>query len=204
MVFQQLPTAGVPHQFDHWGAYESYLDDMQRTGVINSIDEIRSDIRPAPRWGTIEVRVCDASSNLREVLAMAALTQTLVEYFSTMLDQGQKLPQLPAWFIDENKWRSARYGMDAELIIDAAGTEEAVATSVERALHVLEPTAKRLGCAEQLSWVNDILTDGAGYQRQRTVAARHDGSLEAVASYLVAEMKADRPIPPNTFTFTRS
>lgn len=204
MVFQQLPTAGVPHQFDHWAQYERYVADMERTGVINSIDEIRSDIRPAPKWGTIEVRVCDASSNLREVMAMAALTQSLVEYFSTELDEGRDLPTLPPWFIDENKWRSARYGMEAELIVDAKGNEEPVDVSVERALHVLEPSAKRLGCAEQLSWVQDIITHGAGYQRQREVAKRHGGSLDAVAAYLVAEMKADRPIPPHTFTFQRS
>ena len=28
---------------------------------------------------------------------------------------------MPPWHAQENKWRSARYGLDAEIILDAAG-----------------------------------------------------------------------------------
>ncbi len=203
MVFKQLPTAGVPRQFTHWSEYEHYLGDMLHTGVIDNVDEIRWDIRPAPRLGTIEFRVCDAASNLRETLALAALIHCLVEDFSARLDAGETLPVIPDWFVDENKWRSARYGMDAILILDEAGNEELVTDTVEKMLSDLMPAAKRLGCAEQLTWVNDILTVGASYQRQLKVADNHGGSLEAVAQYLVEEMKADRPIPPEDFTFQR-
>ncbi len=203
MVFQQLPTAGVPRQFDHWHEFEGYVEGMVNTGVIRSVDELRWDIRPAPRLGTIEVRVCDASSNLREVLAICALIHCLVEDFSQRFDDGESLPTLPDWFVEENKWRSARYGMDAELILDEAGHQAPVRETVTQMLTDLEPTAQRLGCREQLGWVGDILTGGAGYERQLQVAEAHGGSLEAVAQYLVEEMKADRPIPPADFSFQR-
>ncbi|OKL54401.1 glutamate--cysteine ligase [Bowdeniella nasicola] len=203
MVFKQLPTAGVPRQFEHWSEYEHYLADMLHTGVIDKVDEIRWDIRPAPRLGTIEFRVCDAASNLRETLALSALIHCLVEDFSSRLDTGETLPVIPDWFVDENKWRSARYGMDAILILDDEGNEELITDTVEQMLIDLAPTANRLGCSEQLSWVGDILKLGASYQRQRTVAENHGGSLEAVAQYLVEEMKADRPIPADEFTFQR-
>src|SRR5690606_15741607 len=35
LMFQQLPTAGLPFQFDHWAELEQYVDDMLKTGVID-------------------------------------------------------------------------------------------------------------------------------------------------------------------------
>lgn len=194
LMFQQLPTAGLPFQFDRWEQLESYTADMMHTGVIDQFDEIRWDIRPSPRFGTLEVRICDGASNLEEVLAFTAVTHCLVEHFSTMLDEGRELPWLPPWFAQENKWRSARYGMDAIIILDRAGEEELVTDAVERLLTELEPVAERLGCSTELDGVRTILRRGAGYQRQRAVARRHGGELDAVVASLVEEMRAGKPL----------
>ena len=95
MVFQQLPTAGIPRHFDTWEALESYTEDMIRTGVIKGFDEVRWDIRPSPAFGTVENRVFDAATNILEVGVFAALTHVLVEHFSRMYDAGEALPVLP-------------------------------------------------------------------------------------------------------------
>lgn len=194
LMFQQLPTAGLPVQFDRWEDLEGYTADLLHTGVIDQFDEIRWDLRPSPRLGTLEMRICDGASNLAEVLAFTAVIHCLVEHFSTMLDEGRELPSLPPWFAQENKWRSARYGMDAIIILDRAGHEELVTDAVERMLVELEPTAERLGCTEELDGVRTILRRGASYQRQRAVARRNDGDLGAVVASLVAEMRAGRPL----------
>ncbi|WP_240645759.1 glutamate--cysteine ligase [Georgenia sp. SYP-B2076] len=192
MMFQQLPTAGVPYQFERWEELERYVDDMTRTGVIDTFSELRWDIRPSPGLGTIEVRVCDAATNLEEVLAVSALTHCLVEHYSSMLDAGETLPSVPRWFVMENKWRSARYGMDAILIVDDAGEEELVSDTVARMLVELAPVAERLGCAAELADVGRILDGGASYQRQLAVAAT--GNLDDVVSSMVAEMRAGHPL----------
>lgn len=194
LMFQQLPTAGLPFQFETWDQLEGYADDMVRTGVIDDVDEIRWDLRPSPRFGTLETRISDGSSNITEVLALAALTHCLVEHLSTLLDEGREIPTLPPWFVQENKWRSARYGMDAILILDRAGEEELVRDDVTRLLQELEPTAARLGCLDELDEVRTILRKGAGYQRQRAVARRHGGDLGPVVENLVAELRAGRPL----------
>jgi carboxylate-amine ligase len=194
LMFQQLPTAGLPFQFDTWEAFEAYTADMLHTGVIDDVDEIRWDLRPSPRFGTLETRICDGASNLTEVLSFAALTHCLVEHFSTMLDEGRQLPVLPPWFTQENKWRSARYGMDAIIITSDRGDEELVSDAVERLLVELEPTAERLHCAAELDGVRTVLRKGASYQRQRAVARRNGGELDAVVASLVAEMRAGRPL----------
>jgi glutamate---cysteine ligase / carboxylate-amine ligase len=194
LLFQQLPTAGLPFGFEEWSQLEQYVGDMMHTGVIDQFNEVRWDIRPSPRFGTLEMRIADGAANMLEVTAISALTHCFVEHFSTLLDEGEALPTMPPWFLQENKWRSARYGMDAILITNAAGDEELVTDSVTRWLNVLAPVAERLGCIDELEQVRVILRRGASYQRQRAVARRHAGELDAVVASLVAEFKAGRPL----------
>jgi len=194
LLFQQLPTAGLPFGFEEWSQLEQYVGDMMHTGVIDQFNEVRWDIRPSPRFGTLEMRIADGAANLLEVTAISALTHCFVEHFSSLLDAGQSLPTLPPWFLQENKWRSARYGMDAILITNAAGDEELVTDSVGHWLSVLAPVAERLGCVAELEQIRVILRRGASYQRQRAVARRNAGELDAVVASLVAEFKAGRPL----------
>ncbi|HVV10197.1 glutamate--cysteine ligase [Amycolatopsis sp.] len=189
LMFQQLPTAGLPFQFREWSELEGYVDDMFKTGVIDHFSEIRWDIRPAPHFGTIEMRVCDGLPTLEEVGAIAALTQCLVDDFSERLDNGERLPSLPPWHVQENKWRAARYGLDAIIILNAAGDEGLVTEDLADLLERLEPVARRLDCVEQLRGVETILKYGASYQRQRAVARQYNGSLKAVVASLIAEMR---------------
>jgi carboxylate-amine ligase len=189
LMFQQLPTAGLPPQFGAWANYEEMVQDMTHTGVIDHFSELRWDIRPSPKWGTIEVRVFDGISSVREVAALGALVQCLVEDLSRMLDRGEDIPQMQPWFVRENKWRAARYGMDAIIIQDAAGNEAHVRDDTTRLLQRLEPVAADLGCLDELRDVAAILRRGASYQRQQAVAEAHGGSLKAVVAHLVKELR---------------
>ena len=189
LMFQQLPTAGLPFQFASWEDFESYAQDMFTTGVIDSLSEIRWDIRPVPHFGTIEMRICDGLATLEEVGAIAALTQCLVDEFSTTLDNGGTIPTMPPWHVQENKWRAARYGLDAIIILDAAGNEQLVTDHIRETVARLEPVAVKLGCVAELADVLKIIERGAGYQRQRRVAAEHGGDLRAVVLDLVQQMR---------------
>ncbi len=189
LMFQQLPTAGLPPQFGAWANYEQMVQDMTHTGVIDHFSELRWDIRPSPKWGTIEVRVFDGISSVREVAALGALVQCLVEDLSRMLDRGEDIPQMQPWFVRENKWRAARYGMDAIIIQNAAGDECHVREDTTRLLERLEPVAADLGCLDELRDVASILDRGASYQRQQAVAEEHGGSLKAVVAHLVKELR---------------
>ncbi|HSO14444.1 MAG TPA: glutamate--cysteine ligase [Arthrobacter sp.] len=189
LMFQQLPTAGLPFQFASWEDFESYAQDMFTTGVIDSLSEIRWDIRPVPHFGTIEMRICDGLASLEEVGAIAALTQCLVDEFSTTLDNGGTIPTMPPWHVQENKWRAARYGLDAIIILDAAGNEQLVTDHIRETVARLEPVAVKLGCVDELADVLKIIERGAGYQRQRRVAAEHGGDLRAVVLDLVQQMR---------------
>jgi carboxylate-amine ligase len=190
LVFQQLPTAGLPWPLQDWREFESYLEGMARTGVIEDATEVRWDIRPAPRWGTIEVRACDGMSTLPELAAVASLIQVLVEHFSRELDDGRSLPTLPPWFVRENKWRAARYGLDARVIVDADGTQRPVAEHIDETVERLADISAELKCAREFEGVRSILTEGASYARQQRVADASGGDLHEVVQHLIREFRA--------------
>jgi carboxylate-amine ligase len=194
LMFQQLPTAGLPWQLADWSAYEDYIEDMTHTGVIDDYTEIRSDIRPSPHWGTLEVRACDGVSTGLELGCLAALIQCLVEWMSERIDDGETLPWMQPWFERENKWRAARYGLDARVILDATGREALVTDDLLELVETLMPVAERLGCTTELGQVIDVLRTGASYQRQRRVADAAGGDLTAVVAHLVREMREGRPL----------
>lgn len=189
LMFQQLPTAGLPPQLGSWAEYEALVADLTHTGVIEELNELRWDIRPSPKWGTIEIRTFDGISSAWEIGAIAALAQCLVEYFSRELDAGRDVPRMQPWFVRENKWRAARYGLEAIIIQNAAGDERLVTTDLAELVPRLAPVAEALDCAAELERLRDIVDGGASYQRQLRVAAAHHGSLKAVVSSLVRELR---------------
>lgn len=195
LLFQQLPTAGLPFQFEDWSEYERYVDDLLVTGVIDELKEVRWDLRPAPHLGTLEVRVCDGVPTMHEIAALTALTQCLVVHLDDRLTDGGTIPTLPPWHVQENKWRTARYGMDSIIILDSRNRERLVTDDLWDLLERLMPIARRLGCSDELAGVEDIIRTGASYQRQQAVAAAHDRDLVEVTRSLVAEMRAGRPLP---------
>jgi carboxylate-amine ligase len=186
MLFQQLPTAGLPFQFDTWAHYRAYLHDVFTTGVVTDPSELRWDIRPSPLLGTIEVRACDGFSRLQDVVAVSALIHCLVVHLESQLDAGVLPSPLPPWHVQENKWRAARYGLDAIIIRDVDNTEVHVVDDIRDLLTTLEPTARDLRCSRELTGVEDLLRDGAGYQRMRAAVRQNQtGDLRAAVRAMV-------------------
>ncbi|MFI2488086.1 glutamate--cysteine ligase [Promicromonospora kroppenstedtii] len=194
LLFQQIPSSGLPLAFRTWQELEAYAGDMMHVGAVEVFNEVHWDIRPSPKFGTLEVRVCDGPTNLTEALTLAALVHCLVEHLSTQLDQGRDLVELPPWYVTENKFRSARYGLDATVILDAHGNQGHVVDAIGKLLVELEPVAHRLGCAGELAGVRDIVRTGPSYRRQQEVAAAHDGDLVPVVRAMMEEMRAGRPL----------
>ncbi|WP_375488605.1 glutamate--cysteine ligase [uncultured Jatrophihabitans sp.] len=188
-IFEALPTAGLPYQLSGWDEFERYMDLLVATRAIESIREVWWDIRPHPNFGTVELRICDGLPSLDEIGCVAALAQCLVERFDRQLDDGYTLPVPRPWLVRENKWRAARYGLDAEIVVDNTGRLQPVTEAVTNLVEDLLPTARRLECADELETIPRLIERGASYQRQRAMAAAHDGALEPVVDQLLAEMQ---------------
>jgi carboxylate-amine ligase len=132
--------------------------------------------------------VCDGVSTLWEMRALVALTHCLVVDLADRLDRGETLPTMPPWHVQENKWRAARYGLDAWIILDAESHERLLLDDLNDLLDRLAPVAERLHCSEDLALVREIPRCGASYQRQRRVSAANGGDLVAVVDSVVREL----------------
>jgi len=192
-LFEAMPTAGLPYQFPDWAALSEFLDTSVRAGVIESIRDLWWDVRPHPDFGTVELRIADGLATIAEVGMVAALYQCLVVHLDETLDAGGTLRRDPPWLLRENKWRAARYGLAAELVAEGGGSTVTVREALLDLVRVLMPVAERIGCAEQLAAVPDLLAGGGGADRQRA-AAGPTGDTDAAVALLVREFSARRPL----------
>ena len=186
-VFERLPTAGLPFQLSGWPQFEDYMETLISTKTIGSIKEVWWDIRPHPTYGTVELRICDGLPTLGEIGMVAAMSHCLVDTFDREIDKGYTLPMPKGWVVRENKWRAARYGLEAEVISGENDDTLPIRDSLRELVKGLSPAAERLGCTEQLALVLEVIEEGASYQRQRAVAAASGGDLTAVVDSLLTE-----------------
>ena len=192
MLYQQLPTAGMPYQFGSWQEWVDFMRDQTKSGVTSHTGSMHFDVRPAAKWGTVEVRISDAATNLEELAAIVALTHCLVVHYDDMIDRGEELPTLQPWHVAENKWRGARYGLEAEVITSRDTDERLVTDELLEMVGELQGVAKRLGCVDELNLVATIVENGAAYQRQRAVYEA-TGDWRGAVDQAVDELRAGHP-----------
>ena len=186
-IFESMPTTGLPPRLRDWEEFNVFLDTLIEAGAIETVREVWWDIRPHPGYGTVELRMCDSMPTLWEISALAALAQSLVTEFDRMIDAGVT-PDVPReWVRRENKWRAARWGVEADLVIDESGHTQPLREIVDGLVDRLLPIAHDLGCAAELADLRRIAAEGPSYVRQRRVVAE-GGDLQGVVRALRAEL----------------
>ena len=78
IVFEDLPRTGTPERFDSSAEYDQYIKTLIKCGCIDEPTKIWWDIRPHPKFPTLEFRICDCTTKVNEVIAIAALIQSIV------------------------------------------------------------------------------------------------------------------------------
>ena len=168
MVFAAFPRSGPPPRFRDYADFAEVVGQLERTGCIADYTHIWWDIRPHPRLGTIEMRVCDAVTRLEDVVAIAAFFQAIAKLYCEEFDAGREIPSWHRLLTTENKWLAARYGLQAPVMDLATGRRNRVpiAQLIRRTLHDVEPHARELGSERELEGVREILARGNGADRQ--------------------------------------
>jgi carboxylate-amine ligase len=177
MVFAAFPRSGPPPRFKDYADYAEVVGQLERTGCIADYTHIWWDIRLHPRLGTIEIRICDAVTDLDDVIAITAYCQALVKHYSEQFDAGVEIPSYHRILTTENKWLAARYGLEAPVMDLQTGKRNrgTVAQSIRRTLKTIAPHASELGAEEQLAGIEEILRRGNAADRQlRTFNANRD------------------------------
>src|SRR6266508_140316 len=183
MVFAAFPRSGPPPRFRDYAEYAEVVGQLEKTGCIADYTHIWWDIRPHPRLGTVEVRICDAVTRLEDAIAITAYIQSLVKHFSERAEAGEQIPTYHRILTTENKWLAGRYGLEAPVMDLATGKRNRipVAQLVRRTLKEIEPHARELGAERELEGVREILARGNGSDRQLRVFNANRDIVEVVS-----------------------
>jgi len=183
MVFSALPRSGPPPRFRDYSDYAEVVGQLERTGCIGDYTHIWWDVRPHPRLGTIEIRICDAVTRVEDAVALAAYCQALVKQMSERFDAGEEIPSYHRILTTENKWLAARYGLDAPIMDLATGKRNRVpvAKVVRRTVRDLMPHARELGSERELEGVLELLERGNSADRQLRIYNANRDIVEVVA-----------------------
>ena len=127
-VLGQLPRHGAPPV-----DWEASVERMVRLGLASDVNALWWDVRPSPKFGTLEIRIADQPTELERTVALVGLLQRLC---AELLDVETQTADRALY--EEARWAAAHYGPRARL---PHPTEERLVTVAELGLG-LEPTCE--------------------------------------------------------------
>jgi carboxylate-amine ligase len=166
----QLPRQGVPPAIECWEEFAAELEWGSRSGTLPEVSRWWWELRPHPRFGTLELRVPDAQTTVAEAAGVVAFVQALAATLAERYDAGEPLPAGATWRINENRWSAARYGVEGDLVDLVSGRRRPTRDRLSELVADVEPAARRLGCADLLAHTRDSI-ERNGAIRQREAAA---------------------------------
>lgn len=182
-----FPRVDIPPAFEDYEDYEAVVARTVAAGELKDYTFIWWEVRPHPRFGTVELRAMDSQSSLTVVAGLAALAQGLAAHVA---EQGRGSYELHET-LAESSFRASRYGVEATLF--HRGSFRPVSEIVAGALEAARPHLRELGSEAPLEEIERIVRDGNGAHRQR--AAHREGGMPAVLDLLVRETAAPYPAP---------
>jgi glutamate---cysteine ligase / carboxylate-amine ligase len=186
IVFEDLPRTGQPEYFDSAQEYERYVQTLIKTGCIEEATKIWWDIRPHPKFPTLEFRMCDCVTKVDEVIAIAALIQAIVAKLIQLRHHNQSWRLYRRGFIAENKWRAIKDGVDGKLI-DFGKTEEVpLRLLMNELLELIDDVVDPLGTRREIEYVRTMLKEGTSADRQLR-KFRETGDFKQVIDMLAEE-----------------
>jgi carboxylate-amine ligase len=140
-----FPRCGIPSPFVDWQTYADFVEMLVRTRTVVESTQLWWSVRPHHRFGTVEVRICDAQTRGDESFALASLIAACVAQAAIEYDEGGGDPPLADREIEENLWRAIRHGMSGRQIDFRSRTEVEARAALDALLARTEPARAQLG-----------------------------------------------------------
>jgi glutamate---cysteine ligase / carboxylate-amine ligase len=194
-LFQAFPRVGVPQAFDDYEHYVEAVDLLIRCNAVPEPTFLWWDVRPQPRFGTVEVRIMDAQTDVGETACLAALTRCLARLEAEEGFVSESMVVLSP-VISENRFLAARDGIDAELIDPDLERRVPVSDLVEDLIVACRPHAQDLGCEAELEAVRDLAAfNGASRQIAASRQVRTlPGLVAMLADQFGVAVGANKPV----------
>jgi carboxylate-amine ligase len=188
IVWKRFPRSGIPSEFATTASFDHYVEHLIQNECIDNAKKIWWDVRPHPFFRTVEFRICDMPATFEDTIAIAALCQALVAKLTWLYQRGLQTPTIPSHYIEENKWRATRYGLDAEIVDFIQNRRLSMRDSTHELLDFVDDVVDELGTRREMQFIRTLLDDPRGTGADRQIAVYHEtGSIEAVTHYLMQQ-----------------
>jgi carboxylate-amine ligase len=192
-ITESLPVAGMPYSYHNWHEYVSLCRAIYRAGSIQNLKDLWWDLRPSPRFGTLEIRICDQPADLAEGMAVAAFVHGVAAWFREHQNWLDEIPRPNAWRMRENKWRAIRYGLKADLVLNNQGETRPIRDDIELWMDRILPFVEQYNYKSHMDVLDKIMAQGNSAERQQRLWANtHD--LDLVARFNCDEFAAQVPL----------
>jgi len=172
-----------------------------RTKCIDEATKIWWDVRPHPKFPTLEIRISDICTRIDEAVCLTAVIQAIVAKLIKLRRSNVSWRRYPRHLITENKWRAVRHGIDGRLIDFGKREEVPLRQLSEELLEIVDDVVDELGSRAEIEYLNTILANGTSADRQLAVY-RETGDLRTVIEHLVAETREGARPSPTRFVGT--
>jgi carboxylate-amine ligase len=177
----------VPRSLGSWGEFEDVVNTLVSTNSIPNASKIWWDLRPSWSYPTLEFRICDVCTRVDEAVCIAAIFQAIVAKLWKLRRDNLSFRQYSVAFIEENKWRASRYGLDGKLIDFGKGMEQPSRVLIREMLDwFLGDVIDELGTRKEIEYAYKILEEGTSADRQLATFKR-TGDLHQVVDQLIRE-----------------
>lgn len=197
-VFDELPRSGLPCHFDTFTEYQRHVNILMKVGVIPDASMLWWDLRPSAKFPTLEMRITDVCTRLKDATAIAALFQCILRMLYRLRRGNQRWRNYANMLINENRWRAQRYGIDEGMIDFGRGEMVPFHELINELLNILAEDAAALNCVDELAHIPTILDVSTSAHEQcavfdtaKGVGATDEEAFKSVVDWLISTTVED-------------
>jgi len=196
-LWKRVPRSGMPGILASWKEFDEYVQTLVEMGCIDNGKKIWWDMRPHPFFDTVEFRICDMPGTIEDTLAIAALCQALVAKLTWLHEHNMLIHALPRDYVDENKWRAMRYGLDAEFLDFVRRRRISMRESIHETLDFVDEVVDDLGSRREMTYLRGLLDNAPGTGADRQLAVYQDThDVDKVIRFLMQQTMQGISTPP--------
>ncbi|MCI5143927.1 MAG: hypothetical protein D3909_19850, partial [Candidatus Electrothrix sp. ATG1] len=169
-LFEALPLAGIAGYLGSWQGYVDEVCSLHAYKAIERLKDLWWDVRPSPRIGTVEIRICDLPCRFYHILGLTAVIQGLAAYLA---EKDLPSRSVSLQLLRCNKWQAARHGLNGRFV-DIYGllgqSDLTLRQAADRLFQMIRPMTERLHTTTYLHGLYKILEQGTCADRQRRLA----------------------------------
>jgi carboxylate-amine ligase len=179
-LFGSMPRTHMPPEFADLAELEAFYEKLIASEDVTAPGDLWWLIRPQPPLGTVELRVLDLPTEVRRLGALAAITQAAMAAYQERFNEGAARSRLNPAYMQQNRWKAMRYGLDGKIIEPETGEVLPVREQIERLLDLIGPKAEELGSTAYIDVAREMLREGTEAEWQVRTCEELGGDLRAL------------------------